>query len=292
VAEAQGPARQTKPICQVGSGSHGRARPGKEVPAGPILSNKPNFHPMPIRRSAFPGTQRAKQSQFRGGTGRGEAPGAWDAGRLRKTNPIWPGLGKAPMRERCETNPIPGYAGWDGAWERWDYGKIVQNEPNLPAGPRDTPSPLDPPASALRRGGLCETKPICLGWTRKTIAKAKGLDDATRHGGQARQTKPIRPQTGMAGGPVVQNKANFRRRPVGGDRVVSPSTLAPVASGLPLAAVVRNKANSPQSRRTHKYLLGKGLRCICPAVACRQNKTNFRSGAGTSPGIAGTGMQG
>jgi hypothetical protein len=93
----------------------------------------------------------SKQSQFPGGAGRGEAPGAWDADQLRKTNPIWPGLGKAPMRGGCETNPIPGYAGWDGVWGTWDDGKIVQNEPNFPAGPGDTPSPLNPPPGRIVR---------------------------------------------------------------------------------------------------------------------------------------------
>jgi len=38
---------------------------------------------------------------------------------------------------------------------------------------------------------VVQTNPICAGWGDRTIAKAGGLDAATRRWNQARQTKPI-----------------------------------------------------------------------------------------------------
>jgi hypothetical protein len=75
------------------------------------------------RRAAMISPQRHRDrrdnSQLISGDGRAPAPcppclGDED---LCETNPIWPGLGgaRAPAGERCETNPIPGRARWDGA---------------------------------------------------------------------------------------------------------------------------------------------------------------------------------
>ncbi len=63
--------------------------------------------------------------------------------------------------------------------------------------------------SAFPGGRTCETKPICLRWTGKTIPKAFGLEAATHPGEQLRQTKPIRPRAGeVAMRAIVRNKAN------------------------------------------------------------------------------------
>jgi hypothetical protein len=59
-----------------------------------------------------------KTNPIPGGAGRGEAPGAWDAGQMRKTNPIWPwhpGMGAVGRESKgrfvplvvVRTKPIP-----------------------------------------------------------------------------------------------------------------------------------------------------------------------------------------
>ena len=72
------------------------------------------------------------------------------------------------------------------------------------------------PASAgvtRREGPVVQTKPICFGQARKTIPKAGGLEAATRHWRQVRQTKPILGRTTVqtnpiGGGAIAPNKAN------------------------------------------------------------------------------------
>ncbi len=92
-------------------------------------------NPIRPRQSAraATGANHAKRTQFAGDPRRDEATGAWDAGQMRKTNPIWPGDkdGREPARglvaslwcQLCETRPIP-------SRRRRGRGPIVQNEPN------------------------------------------------------------------------------------------------------------------------------------------------------------------
>jgi len=101
-----GPVVQTNPIC------HRRA--GEAIAKAGGLDD-----------ATRTGANRAKQSQFPGGAGRGEAIGAWDAGESR------------------ETKPIPGEAGWDGGRGTGTVGHGT-NKANWPAA----------------AGRLRETKPI------------------------------------------------------------------------------------------------------------------------------------
>ncbi len=87
------------------------------------------------------------------GTGRGEAPGALNAGANAQNEPNLapPRLGRAGSAGdgRCKTNPIPG-----------DAGAGCTNKPNLPpagksAGGRDR-------NRRYHRGQICKTNPICL----------------------------------------------------------------------------------------------------------------------------------
>jgi hypothetical protein len=68
---------ETNPIWLVGR------RPGEGN-----AQNEPNSGPAGRDAAWRTRDERAKQSQFPGGAGWGEAPGAWDAGQMRKTNPI------------------------------------------------------------------------------------------------------------------------------------------------------------------------------------------------------------
>jgi hypothetical protein len=106
----------------------------------------------------------AKRTQFRPSrpprppTFQYSSPQAWDVGQL------------------CKTNPIPGPAGWDGAGGAWGVGQSRETKPNLGA----------PGVSGDRRaGGAYRAKQSQFtSGTRKTIAKAFGLDAATRHRGK------------------------------------------------------------------------------------------------------------
>ncbi len=87
-----------------------------------------------------------KANSRQAGRGPGVPPSLAFFGSVVQTNPIWLGLGRVPMGERCETNPIhrlphrdgetdlakqsqsTTLAGWDEARGK---GRIVQNEPNL-----------------------------------------------------------------------------------------------------------------------------------------------------------------
>ncbi len=140
------------------------------------------------RQSQF-GIERCKTNPIPGDAKWNEAPAAWDAGQMCKTNPIRLGLGRAgsptgercktnpiwlgrqegrsPGGKRCERNPISGDAGWGGAPAAWNAGqmrktkpiseavssvrRIVQNEPNS-ARSAGTPIP---------GGRKCKTNPIC-----------------------------------------------------------------------------------------------------------------------------------
>jgi hypothetical protein len=108
-----------------------RCRSGNKAnPLEPIVRNKPNL----AGRVGLRRAKCAKQSQtwagwdiwgtpcqgegdctkrtkFPGSAGRGRARGVRDAGKLRQTNPIWPGSGKTPTGKKCETNPIPARPG-------------------------------------------------------------------------------------------------------------------------------------------------------------------------------------
>jgi hypothetical protein len=119
------------------------------------------------------------EANLRGGAGWDEPPQTWDARQMRETNPISREVGRGrptyeetivrnkaklekigvsgkrmaiacghtwPGSETCETNPI---CTWRGSL----WGQVRQ------------------------------TNPICRRWAGKTIVKAKGLGDATRHQG-------------------------------------------------------------------------------------------------------------
>ncbi len=75
---------------------------------------------------------------------------------MRKTNPIWPGLGKTPTGERCKTNPI--------CWIGLGPGeRNAQNEPNSGRrGRRESPMiPVFHHSSVPIRCRSCKTNPIC-----------------------------------------------------------------------------------------------------------------------------------
>jgi hypothetical protein len=147
----------------------GGARPGSQ---GAIAQNEPNL-------AGRPGLQRpncAKQSQTWAG---------WD---------IWGTTHQGG--QSCETKPIPGGPGWDGAAGAWDTGQMCKTNPIRESGP-------------VQAGGRsCETKPI---WPRlgRTLT------------GERCETKPIlpaRPGMGAGGrgreeprGPIVRNEAKFEQ---------------------------------------------------------------------------------
>ncbi len=102
-----------------------------------------------------------------------------------ETNPICRpipiGRSAFPKGRACETNPICRPSGYP-----------IIHYSSIPIGCR-----------------LCETKPICLRWTGKTIPKARGLEAATHPWGQLHRTKPICPQAGrVAVQAIASNKAN------------------------------------------------------------------------------------
>ncbi len=196
---------------------------------GPSCETKPILTTMPIRRSAFPGAGRAKQSQFRPAGPRPKArtlsmrkkpnSGQWNPRpkvgtpcMQNKANFLDCGLATDLRRDRrlCETKPIPA----DGSLSpRAD--RSVRNKPNSclrdPTPRRELPSCKTKPISAggpPAQGGTlaCKTKPIpalaggtgTAGGSAQNEANSRlprlgrGLGDEGR-GGQLCKTKPICP---------------------------------------------------------------------------------------------------
>ncbi len=93
---------------------------------------------------------------------------------------------------------------------KWQVNKAWRQTEEPLCGTKPIPATMPTGRSAFPEGQTCRTKPICLRWTGKTIPKARGLEAATRLGGQLRKTKPIFPRAGrVAVQAIVQNKANF-----------------------------------------------------------------------------------
>jgi hypothetical protein len=150
-----------------------------------------------------------KTNPISAGAGRGEAPGAWDAGQICETNPIQPGRirnGRGwpadPAGERlCETKPISARAtGGVSALQKRSYGKAYMQEApakqsQFPGTARDGLRPGNHQRSC-RSGVFRQTNPICGRRAGKTGAKAGTLDNATR-------------------GANVRNKAKFPAAPGG-----------------------------------------------------------------------------
>jgi len=155
-----------------------------------------------------------------------------------------PGLAGPPV----QTKPIPGYAGRDGTWGTWDEG-CCTNKPNWP------PWPGDPPAPALRRS-VVQTNPVGPRRAGKTIAKAGGLDAATRHTAQTCKTKPISGGTGGTRALYKQTqflplcRSSNRRSREGKSCETKPNLggLGDLRDGAWMEPVVRNEANSRHGR--------------------------------------------
>ena len=155
-------------------------------------------------------------------------------GQMCKTKPISTARAESgedaqPTKSRrgrtCKTNPIPGGAGWNGARGTRGVGLSRQTKP--------IPNSQD-------RGGMCKTNPICRRRVKKTIAKAFGLDAATRRRrGQTCKTKPISRRgrlgrgLGDAGRGVVAHKRS--QSPAGG--ISQYSTILLFRHSSPMARV-------------------------------------------------------
>jgi hypothetical protein len=196
-----------------GEGDYAERTP---IPAVAAVERPPLFHYsiIPPFRSA---ANRAKRSQFRGVRASPEAELCETKPNLGRMGHLGDGM---PGRGRwCETKPI-----WPVGPDLG--GRIVQDKPNFPQmeRARESPAPpFGPPAFGLRRS-VVQTNPIGPRQAEKTIAKARGLDAATRHIGKRAKQTQFAP--GPCGGQVVygqrvmvyctctgfrQNKANFRR---------------------------------------------------------------------------------
>ncbi len=229
-------------LCRVGRGPSGVGR-------GVNVQNEPNLGRAPKN-------------------GRGRSPEALTSKRC-KTNPISGEAGGArDARESCKTNPIcpagPGATRPQGRGTRGDCAKRSQFR-GVRLGPegetRET-NPISVVAGQNVRSPWCKTKPIYSGRARKTIAKARGLDAATRAGGKcARRSQSRRGRVGRGLGdegrlcktnpilarplaatpppfqhshpmPIVQNKANLRRRTVRLVIVAAPGYHGDVPRGM------------------------------------------------------------
>jgi hypothetical protein len=226
-----------------------KTKPISGQPGGwerPIVRNKANLAGRPGPRRA----NCAKRSQF-------------PAGRDTPTIPIFH-YSSIPVRCRlCKTKPIPAGPGGMGPRER---GAIVQNEPNFGERtgrgrePVVQTKPICPTRTEIgtgrrshqrrgRLGTLRQTNPICDRRAGKTIAKARGLDDATRQAASA------------------PNKANLARRRVW--------TRAGKAVGT--AADGTHRAKQSQFANTGGDGRGPASLPVPRAVPIVRNKANFRS---------------
>ncbi len=124
---------KTNPICPAGPGG---PPPPLDPPASPcrerLCKTKPNLGNLGHLGDDERASLSCETKPIRGDAARGGAPGTWDEGQMRKTNPICPrrtGRRGRGWSQSCETNPIRG-----------SRGPIVQNEPNFgPAGGCNTP---------------------------------------------------------------------------------------------------------------------------------------------------------
>jgi len=152
--------RQTNPIWpsrQAGRVARERKRakrtqfgPGIQTPAGPNVRNEPNcsIADCGLRIGDTSAAERLPCRLVLSGC----------AARLCKTNPIWPGLGRArsPAGERCKTNPISPVG-------QGPRGQNVQNEPNFVHSGTCCPESIGGGRAGtpnLPRAELCETNPI------------------------------------------------------------------------------------------------------------------------------------
>jgi hypothetical protein len=182
--------------------------------------------------------------------------------------PIGPGLdrAKSPVGERCETNPIPGCAGWD-------EGQICETKPisageNIPPFQSDADRATSPrcPASGNkanfrqpgRRGPVrcAKQTQFSQGHEKRQMLSTKGFmdnrtcerprqnkansctDEATAggRGDYAKQSRfGPRGRQRRRSNPILRNKANWPER------------------------IVQNEPNSARAMRSGKYLLEKEL---------------------------------
>ena len=77
----------------------------------------------------------AKQTQFPASAGRDGAPGVWDEGQMRKTNPIWQGVSSLKFQVLRRARPGSGFK-LHTLHFRLGRGPFVQNEPNSRPHPR------------------------------------------------------------------------------------------------------------------------------------------------------------
>ncbi len=170
-------------------------------------------------------------------------------------NPITPKFrySSDPIRYRlCETKPIRE----ESEQRQVLYGKSIringasarsrQNKANSRVGAWGrsrgvSPSALALVASGLARACCVQTRPMCRRRTGQTIAKARGLDAATRHVRQARQTNPICPPRPQ-GPPTGSTSAKQSQFPPSSGQDSQYSTVPLFQHSNPMP-VVQNKAN-------------------------------------------------
>jgi hypothetical protein len=109
-----------------------------------------------------------------------------------------------PVGQFCETNPISAGAEWDEAPGARDAGPTARNKPNGAGRPR--PQRTE-----------CAERSQFTSAARKTIVKAKGLGDATRHWATV-QTNPISggrpdPKSGLCKTKPISGSLTETRRP-------------------------------------------------------------------------------
>jgi hypothetical protein len=195
---------------------------------------------------------RAKQSQsaWRGRVGRGLR--AWDVGQSCETKPIrpriarnepnWAWQGHVATGKRCETNPIPGGAGCDGAVGARDAGLSCKTNPIWPgfggAGSRQAKDAKRTQFAThhTEAGGTNRAKQTQLGLAGPGPRRAK----------DAKRTQfPATPDgTGPQGRGTRGKCAKRTQFPAG--RISHHSSILSFHHSKPMS-IVRNKANFPGS---------------------------------------------
>ncbi len=172
-----------------------------------------------LRTCWRPADNGAKQTQFPA------TPGPTGLGGRETIVRNKPNLGPSPERsdslgKECETNPIPGEAGWGDAPGAWDAGQSCRTNPiSAEQGQQGRSAAPNKANSAKPAGGpgpwegqTCETNPICA--KRNRWAKPR----PTRGRDCAKRTQFRRPGRGLGRRGTRANRATSPRCPASGNK--------------------------------------------------------------------------